>query len=55
MALAKEERENNVVDDTSNLLDRILARENMLKAMKRVVANKGSHDVDGMKVDELRE
>ncbi|MDK2800871.1 MAG: RNA-directed polymerase [Clostridiales bacterium] len=26
----------------------------MLKAMKRVIANKGSHGVDGMRVDELR-
>lgn len=26
----------------------------MLKAMKRVIANKGSHGVDGIKVDELR-
>jgi len=53
LALAKRERENNVVEDTNNLLERILARDNMLKAMKRVVANKGSHGVDGMKVDEL--
>ncbi|MCD3322127.1 group II intron reverse transcriptase/maturase, partial [Clostridium botulinum D/C] len=30
------------------------ARENMLKAMKRVVANRGSHGIDGMRVDELR-
>src|SRR3712207_4764799 len=27
----------------------------MLKAMKRVVANKGSHGIDGMKTDEFRE
>ncbi|QXM06791.1 group II intron reverse transcriptase/maturase [Crassaminicella indica] len=54
LALAKGERENNVIVDTNNLLERILARENMLKAMKRVIANKGSHGVDGMRVDELR-
>lgn len=54
LALSKGERENNVVDDTSNLLDRVLARDNMLIAMKRVIANKGSHGVDGMKTDELR-
>jgi RNA-directed DNA polymerase len=36
-------------------LERILARENMQNAFKRVVANKGSHGVDGMKIDELRE
>ena len=55
LALAKRERENNVIDDTDNLLEMILARENMLKAMKRVVANKGSHGIDGMKTDEFRE
>ncbi|EPY2274947.1 group II intron reverse transcriptase/maturase [Clostridium sporogenes] len=54
LALAKRERENNVLEDTNNLLERVLARENMLKAMKRVIANKGSHGVDGMRVDELR-
>lgn len=54
LALAKRERKNNVVDDTNNLLERILARENMLKAMKRVIANKGSQGIDGMRVDELR-
>ncbi|WP_347457993.1 reverse transcriptase domain-containing protein, partial [Clostridium botulinum] len=54
LALAKGERENNVVDDANNLLEKVLARENMLKAMKRVVANRGSHGIDGMRVDELR-
>lgn len=55
LALSKGERESNVVDDTRNLLDRVLARDNMLIAMKRVIANKGSHGVDGMKTDELRD
>ena len=54
LALTKRERENNALNDTSSLLERILARENMLIAMKRVIANKGSHGVDGMGVDELR-
>lgn len=54
LALAKRERENNVIVDTSNLLDKILARDNMLKAMNRVIDNKGSHGIDGMKTDELR-
>ncbi|WP_373897786.1 group II intron reverse transcriptase/maturase [Haloimpatiens sp. FM7315] len=54
LALTKRERENNVLGDTNNLLERILTRENMLKAMKRVIANKGSHGVDGIKIDELR-
>lgn len=36
-----------------NLLERILHRDNMNAAYKRVKSNKGSHGVDGMKVDEL--
>lgn len=35
-------------------LERILSRENMLLAMKRVTSNKGSHGVDGMTVYELK-
>lgn len=35
------------------LLEEILDRDNMNLAYKRVKANKGSHGVDGMKVDEL--
>jgi len=54
LALTERERENNVLEDTSSLLERILARDNMTQAMKRVIANKGSHGVDGMRVDELR-
>lgn len=40
--------------DSDNLMERILSRENMFMALKRVEKNKGSHGVDGMKVDELR-
>ena len=43
MAFEKRERENDVEIETSNLLERILARENMILAMKRVIKNKGSH------------
>jgi len=39
---------------SDNLIERILSRDNMLYALKRVEKNKGSHGVDGMKVDELR-
>lgn len=35
-------------------LERVLSKENMTKALKRVEANKGSHGIDGMKTDELR-
>lgn len=54
LALTKRERENNVFEDTNNLLDRVLMKENMKLAFKRVVANKGSHGVDKMRVDELQ-
>lgn len=54
-ACSKRERESNEIIDTSNLLERILSRQNMFEALKRVVSNKGSHGVDGMKTYELKE
>ena len=54
-AYSKRERENNETIDTSNLLEKILSRANMIQAMKRVISNKGSHGVDGMKTYELKE
>ena len=36
-------------------LERILSRENLLLAMKRVVSNKGSYVVDGITVYELKQ
>lgn len=42
-----------VQTDTANLLEKILHKDNLNKAYKRVKENKGSHGVDGMKVDEL--
>ena len=39
---------------TSNLLEAILERDNMMRAYNRVVSNKGSHGIDGMTVDQLR-
>jgi group II intron reverse transcriptase/maturase len=46
-------------DDTSaneskeGMLEKIVSRDNLNEAFKRVKANKGSHGVDGMGVDEL--
>jgi RNA-directed DNA polymerase len=37
------------------MLEQLLSRENLLGALKRVEANKGSHGVDGMSVKSLRE
>lgn len=39
--------------NTENLLEKIVERRNIFEAFKRVKANKGSHGIDGMKVDEL--
>lgn len=36
------------------MIELLLSRENLLTALKRVEANKGSHGVDGMTVKELR-
>src|SRR5699024_2082978 len=37
------------------MLERILSRENLLLALERVEKNKGSHGVDKMPVESLRE
>jgi len=37
------------------MIQELLSRENLLSALKRVEANKGSHGVDGMSVKTLRE
>ena len=55
MVLPNRESANNGTFDTSRLLEEALERQNMLLALKRVISNKGSHGVDGMKIDELRE
>jgi RNA-directed DNA polymerase len=43
----------NAVDEAMELLDKVLQRENMLRALARVKQNKGAAGVDGMTVDEL--
>jgi len=39
--------------DLGCLLKRIVSKRNIYEAYKRVRANKGSHGIDGMSVDEL--
>lgn len=51
-SMPKEER-NDVNEYGNDLLEQILSRDNMNNAYKRVKANKGSHGIDGMTVDEL--
>lgn len=53
--LPEVEIENRAEISTNNLLEKILARDNMLLVMNRVIRNKGSNGVDGMKYDELRD
>ena len=48
-----ENRGNGGNECSQGLLEKILDRDNMNLAYKRVKANKGSHGVDGMTVDEL--
>ena len=55
MVLPNRESVNDETFDTSMLIEEVLERNNMLLALKRVISNKGSHGVDGMKIDELRE
>lgn len=37
----------------TNLLDKILDRQNMYQALKSVCSNKGSSGVDGITIDEI--
>ncbi|MCA1076549.1 group II intron reverse transcriptase/maturase, partial [Clostridium bowmanii] len=37
----------------NDLLEQVLSKDNMNKAYKRVKANKGSHGIDGLTIDEL--
>ena len=53
--LLNRESVNDELFDTSRLLEDVLERNNMLEAMNRVIRNKGSDGIDGMKTDELRE
>ena len=40
--------------NTSNLMEQILSEENLLKAYRQVVKNKGAEGVDGMEYTELK-
>ena len=42
-------------DDGARLMERVVARDNVLVALKRVQRNKGSPGIDGMTVEALRE
>ena len=48
-----EKGDTNANESKDGMLERIVSRDNLNEAFKRVKANKGSHGVDGMGVDEL--
>jgi len=50
---ASEGRRNDRPEVKEEMLERIVSKDNLNLAYKRVKANKGSHGVDGMTVDEL--
>jgi group II intron reverse transcriptase/maturase len=52
-ASALPEEKGGITMDTSNLLEKVIDRNNLNLAYKRVKRNGGSHGVDGMQVDEL--
>lgn len=52
-APALPEEKDEVTMDTSKMLEKVVDRNNLNLAYKRVRKNGGSHGVDGMKVDEL--
>lgn len=53
ISLTLERQQNAENKYTNGLFERIIDRNNLNQAFKKVRANKGSHGVDGMKVDEL--
>ncbi len=53
ISLTLEKRQDAKIKYSNGLLEKIIDRNNLNQAFKRVKANKGSHGIDGMKVDEL--
>lgn len=53
ISAASKKVRNDGSDYAGNLLEKILDRDNLNNAFKRVKSNRDSHGVDGMKVDEL--
>lgn len=53
ISLTLDKKQNAEIKYVSGLLEKIIDRNNLNQAFKRVKANKGSHGIDGMKVDGL--
>ncbi len=55
VSLTSEVRQNDITMYDNMLMEKILDRNNMNEAFKRVKKNKGSHGIDGITVDELQQ
>ena len=53
ISLTLEKQQDAEIKYSNGLLERIIDRNNLNQEFKRVKSNKGSHGIDGMKVDEL--
>ena len=53
ISLTSDKKQNNRSVYTGDLLEKILHRDNMNEAFRRVKKNKGSHGIDGITTDEL--
>lgn len=53
ISVASRNGRNDRTQDTNRLLEKIIHKDNLNIAYKKVKKNKGSHGVDGMKIDEL--
>ena len=51
---SSEDFKDGICPDTDNLLERMVERENMMAAYRKVVSNRGSAGVDKMTVDDLK-
>jgi RNA-directed DNA polymerase len=47
-------RKEPVRPETTQLMEAVVARENMFRAYERVVSNKGAAGIDGMTVEQLK-
>lgn len=54
ISLTSDKKRDNRNVYTSNLLKKIIHKDNMYEAFKRVKKNKGSHGIDGLTIDELQ-
>ena len=50
---AANKRTESSVDVTTNIMEEVVSRDNLRRALKRVVSNKGAPGVDGMRCEEL--